>query len=391
MPFVWLWAATVSGGLGEGISLSALPLLMTTVTRDPLLVALLPAAAASAWAFFGLQAGALVDRWDRARVLFYADVARAGLAALLGVAVLVGLVTIASLLVFAFATSMATVLFRAADAAVLPSLVTRDELVRANGRLQAGQTVTASFLGPGCGGLIFALAPWLPSFGQAVAFAGSAVCLRRLPRRDEPRVRSGVPLRREVAQGLAQVWSDRTLRALAAGTTLQGAGTWMLMAVLVLYTLEILGAPAGGYGLLLTAYAAGSLLGAALCSTIRQRLGVWISLTSAALLGGLSIIALAATHTFLLGAAEMLTLGIAILILNISTVSLRQQRTPAHLLGRVSSTFHVLNVATAPVVAPISGLIASHFGLPAALAAAGVTFTAAAPLLAAGVRPSGRT
>ena len=108
-------------------------------------------------------------------------------------------------------------------------------------------------------------------------------------------------------------------------------------------------------------------------------------LASAALLGGLSIIGLSANHTFTAAAAAMLVLGVAIMVLNISAVTLRQQHTPQHLLGRVSSAFNVLNVATAPVLGTIAGLIASHFGLPAALAAAGITFSTAAPLLALGL------
>lgn len=390
-PFAWLWTATSSGALGEGVSLSALPLLMASVTRDPVLVALLQTAAALPWALLGLQAGALVDRWDRVRVLFLADVVRAGLAALLGIAVLTGLTGVTSLLLFAFATSVATVMFRAADAALLPSLVAGDDLIRANGRLQAGQTITANFLGPGLGGFIFALAHWFPATVQAGAFAISAVCLRRLPHPSQPRPHSGSTLRAEVARGLQHLWTDRTLRALAAATTLQGAGTWMLMAVLVLYTLETLGAPAAGYGLLITAYAIGSLLGTTLCSAITRHLGARAGLTSAALLGGLSIVGLAVTRSFPVAAAAMLILGVAIMILNISTVTLRQQRTPKHLLGRVSSAFNVLNVATAPAVAPLSGLIGSHLGLPTALATAGITFCAAGPLLAVGLRSPQRT
>lgn len=383
--FAWLLAATTSGGLGDGISLSVLPLLMATVTRDPFLVGLLQTAAALPWALFGLQAGALVDRWDRARVLFVCDLVRAGLAGLLVVAVWTGLVGVISLLLFAFTSAVATVVFRAAGAAVLPSLVASDDLALANGRLQAGQTITGSFIGPGLGGVVFAVAHAFPVAVQAVAFAVSAACLRRIPRRTTTRTRSGHTLRQEIGQGLHHLWTDRTLRALAAGTTLQGAGTWMLMAVLVLYALETLAAPAAAYGLLITAYAAGSLAGTALSSRLQARIGVRVRLASAALLGGLSILGLSATRTFAVAAVGMLVLGVAIMVLNISAVTLRQQHTPQHLLGRLSSAFNVLNVATAPVVGTVSGLIASHCGLPAALAAAGVTFCAAAPLLAVGL------
>lgn len=387
-PFRWLWTATASGALGEGISLAALPLIMASLTRDPLLVALLQAAAALPWALFGLQAGALADRWDRARVLFLADIARAALAAALGLIILLGLVHVTLLLVMAFTTSVATVMFRAADAALLPSLVTRTELPRANGRLKAGETITGSFIGPGLGAGIFALSHWAPALLQAAAFTISALCLQRLPRRQEPRPSSGLALRAEVAEGLHHLWADRTLRALAGATTLQGAGTWMLMAVLVLYSLETLHAPPVAYGVLITAYAAGSLLGAAVAAAVQARLGIRLALTAAALIAGFSVISLALTRTFAVAATAMFILGVAAMTLNIIAVTLRQQRTPEHLLGRVSGAFGVLNVASAPAVAPISGLIGVHFGLPAALAVAGTCICAAAPLLAGGINPA---
>lgn len=387
-PFRWLWTATASGALGEGISLSAHPLIMASLTRDPLLVALLQTAAALPWALFGLQAGALADRWDRARVMFLADIARAALAAALGLIILLGLVHVTLLLVMAFTTSVATVMFRAADAALLPSLVTRTELPRANGRLKAGETITGSFVGPGLGAAIFALSRWAPALLQAAAFTISALCLQRLPRRQEPRASSGLGLRAEVAEGLHHLWTDRTLRALAGATTLQGAGTWMLMAVLVLYSLETLHAPPVAYGVLITAYAAGSLLGAAVAAAVQARLGTRLALTAAALIAGFSVISLALTRTFAVAATAMFILGVAAMTLNIIAVTLRQQRTPEHLLGRVSGAFGVLNVASAPAVAPISGLIGVHFGLPAALAVAGTCICAAAPLLAGGINPA---
>ncbi len=151
-----------------------------------------------------------------------------------------------SLLLFAFTSGVATI-FRAADAAVLPALVASDDLAHANGRLQAGQTITGSSIGPGMGGVIFTVAHAFPVAVQAVAFTVSAACLRRIPRRTTTRTHRGDTMRHEIGQGLHHLWTDRTLRALAAATTLQGAGTWMLMADLVLYALETLSAPAAGY------------------------------------------------------------------------------------------------------------------------------------------------
>ena len=382
----WLWMATTSGALGEGISLSVLPLIMASLTRDPILVALLQVAAALPWLLFGLQAGALSDRWDRARVLFVADLVRAALVAVLALLVFLRTASVTALLIFAFASSMATIMFRAADAALLPSLVPSDELARANGRLKAGETVTGSFVGPASGSVLFAIANWFPLLVQSAAFAASVGCLRRLPHRSEPRPPSGMTLRSEVTQGLRHVWRDRTLRTLAGATTLQGAGTWMLMAVLVLYCLQTLDAPAASYGVLITAYAVGSLIGAGLASKATAHLSSRTCLTLAALLGGVSILVMATTQAFALAATCMATLGIATMVLGVIAVTVRQLRTPEELLGRVSSAFNVLNVGSAPVGAPIAGLIGTHYGIPVAVAAAGATFCAAAVLLAIGLQ-----
>lgn len=387
-PFGWLWTSTVSGALAEGISLSVLPLLMSSVTRDPVMVSTLQVAAALPWLAFGLHAGALADRWDRARVLFFADVARAAITGALALLVLMGMVNAVALLAFAFASSIATVMFRSADGALLPSLVSSDDLPKANGRLQTGQTVTGNFVGPGLGSILFAFAHSWPVFAQAASFATSVLCLRGLPRRVEPRPASGLSIRSEIAEGIKHVRRDRALLTLAGTSTLQGIATWMLMSILVLYSLQTLGAPPAAYGALFTTYATGSLTGASFAGRIAARVGTRTGMTLSALFCGLSLICMAMTNTFAVAAAGMALLGMSTMVLGIIAVSERQRRTPDHLLGRVSGVFNVLNVGSAPIAAPIAGLIARQWGIPTTIALCGLTFCAAALLLRAGLASS---
>lgn len=387
-PYAWLWSSTTSGALADGISLSVLPLLMSSLTRDPVLVSTLQVAAALPWLAFGLQAGALADRWDRARVLFFADVARTALTAALAVLVLFDLVSVVVLLGFAFCSSIATVMFRSADGALLPSLVSSDELPKANGCLLTGTTVTGNFIGPGLGSALFALTQASAVFTQAAAFATSMLCLRALPKRLQPHERRGLSLRTEISQGLKHIRQDRHLFTLAGTSTLQGIATWMLMAILVLYSLEVLEASPAAYGLLFTIYAIGSLAGASLAGRIAARVQTRTSLTLAALLSGISLFTIAMTSTFAVAAAGIALLGMSGMIFGILAVSERQRRTPEHLLGRVSGVFNVLNVGSAPIAAPISGLIAAHWGLPTAIAVCGLTFCLAAILLRIGLPDS---
>src|SRR5919199_5636715 len=83
-----LWAASAASNLSDGITLVAAPLLATSLTRDPALVAGLAFAQRLPWILFALLSGALADRLDRRRAMAAAGVCRAVLIGGLGVAVL---------------------------------------------------------------------------------------------------------------------------------------------------------------------------------------------------------------------------------------------------------------------------------------------------------------
>ena len=65
---IW-WANTVSS-VGDGAFVSALPLLAVTVTRDPRLIAVVSASFYLPWLLLSLPIGALVDRYDRVRIMW---------------------------------------------------------------------------------------------------------------------------------------------------------------------------------------------------------------------------------------------------------------------------------------------------------------------------------
>ena len=386
--FKWLWGATVSAGLSEGLALTVIPLLMTTLTRDPVLVSLLQTGAALPWLLFGLQAGALVDRWDRGRTLFFCDIARATLVAALVVIVSFNALQVWTLYAFVFLSAIATVLFRAAETAILPSIVESEDLGRANSALKTGQSISGSFVGPALGGVLIGVSVLASLCVQAASFAASAFCLGRLPHRSRKPEPSGLSVGAEVREGLRFVWSDRVLRTLLGATALQGAGIWMLMAVLVLFALQVLAVPAAAYGFLITAYAVGSFMGAAVCGPVETRLGSRTSLVLAAALAGAAVISLSASVSYVLALICMLVLGVAGMALTILALTLRQRRTPNGILGRASSLYNVVNVGSAPFVAPLSGYIGSHFGLAMAVAVAGGCLVVAAAVLLVGLRGS---
>jgi MFS family permease len=155
-----LWTAAAISNLGDGIFLTALPLLAATLTRDPLPVSAVFAAGWLPWLLFGLLSGALADRWNRRRLMWVVDAARFVVVGGLGVAVIAGLATIPLLVGVAFLLGVGQTLFDSAAQSVIPALVGRDpqRLERANGQLFGAQQVTQQLSGPPLGGWLFA--PW---------------------------------------------------------------------------------------------------------------------------------------------------------------------------------------------------------------------------------------
>jgi MFS family permease len=123
-----LWAASRTSNLGDGVTLVAGPLLAASLTRDPVLVAVLTFAQQLPWLLFSLVSGALVDRLDRRRVMAMVDFFRAGIIGILGLTVLSGWASIPLMYAVFFLLGTAETLVANASLAILPSVVSKDYL-----------------------------------------------------------------------------------------------------------------------------------------------------------------------------------------------------------------------------------------------------------------------
>ncbi len=233
-----LWTASTVSFLGDGVTLAAGPLLAASVTRDPILVAGVAVAQQLPWLLFSLPGGALVDRLDRRRVMWISDAVRCAAIGFLGGAVLLDLASLPILYAAFFVLGAATVPFSAASTSILPSVVTREGLAGANGRLFGAQVVAGQMVGPPLGGLLFASSTSLPFLVDAGSFvAASALVLamdgtfRATGLQEAPRT----TLRAEISEGFAWLWGHRLLRTLAMALGVMNLTSAATIAVLVLF------------------------------------------------------------------------------------------------------------------------------------------------------------
>ncbi|MBC9724704.1 MFS transporter [Streptomyces sp. TRM68367] len=369
-----LWSAAVLSSFGDALRTAALPLLAVTLTDDPLLVACVAACGYLPWLVFGLLGGAVADRVDQRRAMWTVDAVRGLLVAGFAVAVALGHASIGLLIALAFALTTLQTLFDNAATALLPSLVDRAALGSANARLMTGQRVAGGLLGGPVVPLLLTAGAAAPFAADAVTFLVAAALVASLragaPER-KPRP-AGSTLRREIGEGLRTLARDRVLRGLCAATALCNIGMGALIATLVLLVTGWLDAGTAGYAAAMTAYTAGSLAGGAANRRLVARVGAVRAVLVAGVAQIAALLVMGSVRSLAALVAAMAAFGFMGLVWNVNTTTLMQQRSPAEMLGRVSSAYRTLAVAGAPLGALLGGTVATAWGSnsPALLTAA---------------------
>jgi MFS family permease len=363
-----LWAASAVSNLGDGVALVAAPLLAAALTRDPALVAGLAFAQRLPWLLFALLSGALVDRLDRRRVMAAVGVSRALLIGALGIAVLLDLATIPLLYAVFFLLSTGETLFDTAAATVLPAVVHREGLPRANARLSGALTVTNQFVGPPLGGSLFAAAAALPFLLGAGGLAAAAALILALRGTFRVARAAGAPpadLRAEIAAGVRWLWRHRLLRTLALALALLNLTLVAQVSVMVLFARERLGLGPAGYGILIATYGVGGVLGSLVAGRVIARLGAGRTLRIAICIEAAVPAALALSSSPLLAGAVLALFGCHATVWGALLSSLRQELTPDGLRGRVASAYRFIEDGAAAPGALLGGLLATRLGLTA--------------------------
>jgi len=366
--FARLLAASATTNLGDGVRLAAGPLLVASVTEDPLLVAAAVWVQQMPWVLFSLPAGAWIDRLDRRRVVMVADLTRAVLAALLAAAIATDALGLVGLYAVLFAIGIAEVVADNATSALVPALVADEHLPRAYARLDAAFMVGNQFAGPPLGAWLFVAGAAWPFGAEAVAFAAGVLLvagIRRRPTVALSPTRTRGWLRRDITEGLRCLWGQDAVRLLAVVLAVMNVTFFIGFAVWVLYARQRLGVSETGFGVLLTAAAAGGLAGASLVGRLTDRFGTAPLLRAGLVIETGVLAVLAATSSPWVAGAAMFAFGAHATVWGVVTTTVRQRLVPDRLRGRVGSVYFLLVMGGAVVGAPIGGVLARELGLAA--------------------------
>jgi MFS family permease len=359
-----LLGASALSNLADGVFQIALPLLAVTLTRSPALVAGVVLAQRLPWLIMALPAGALADRLDRKRTMVRVDILRVVVMGAIAAAVAADVASIVLLYVAALVLGVGETLFDTAAQSILPSVVDRDQLSVANGRLQGVELVANAFVGPSLGGLAAAFALTSAFAASSGAYLVAALLLVGMvgsfqpPASDQPK-----NMKREIGEGLRFVWNNPVLRTLGLMLGLTNLAFTAHQAVFVLYATGEMGLSEAGYGLMFTSSAIGGVLGSVSAPWIERHVGRARSLLVSIALFGFTLAVPAITADVPANVVALIVAAFGSVVWNVITVSFRQRITPDHLLGRMNSAYRLLGWGTMPIGAAIGGLIAEVWGL----------------------------
>jgi MFS family permease len=371
-----LWAASTMSALGTGLSMVAAPLFVASLTASPLVVSAAFGVAWTPYLLFSLPGGVLVDRVDRRRLMVVIDWVRVIAMAALGVTMVTGHADVALLYAVLFVVNTGEALFRPAGQAMIPAVVPRSKLERANGWMTGGTTLMQELVGSPLGGLLFVISAAIPFLVNAGTYAVSAILIGLVAGSYRPAARDDSIQAGDRQRSVRSVWADlneglrwlsrqRLLRTMAIlmgllNMTLAGA-----TAVLVLLARHRLGMGSVGFGLLFTCAAVGGIIGA----VIGDRLIKWVTPTWTMRIGlvveaGFHLVLATARSPYFAGAA-FFAFGIHASLWTIASSSLRQRLTPPDMLGRVSASYLFITSCGNCLGALVAGAIASSFGITA--------------------------
>ena len=364
---------------GDAVTLTALPLLVLALTGSGLAMGVVGVLQMLPDLVFGLVAGALADRWDRRRMMLYADIGRAALTALIPLSMLLGLPTMGVILLVTFPISTLRVVFMAAYTGAVPNLVGREQIGPANSFMEAAFSF-GFIIGPGAAGFLATLIGPGPTLAvDAASFLASAAAISAISRslRADRREDDQRNLVHEVVEGIAFVARHQILRAAVAYWSWVSIATAALIPAVTYYVTKDRGLPSTALGLVIAAEALGYFTGAIAGARVTKNVGIGRVLIAANIMTGLGIFAfgqltdlpLLALVSFLAGASNALVL--------IGYITLRAMVTPDELLGRVGSTARMVSLGLQPIGMLVGGVLLDAAGGGVTLAAMGVATIAA--------------
>ncbi len=370
--------------LGDQFAFIALPWLVLQLTKDPLMLGTVLALEGIPRALFILFGGAIADHLSPRRVMLIANVTRFFLTALMAAVVFSGMVQVWMLFAFSLSFGIVAGFAIPAENSIVPTLVGGEDLQAGNSVIMA-ITQLAGFVGPTVAGIIIGrFSSTLTGVGIALAFDAftfvvSAVTLQMIRGH-----KAGTPSEKaattesvwaSIRAGVKYVWTDKPLRFIF--TILMALNFLLLGPIQVgipVLADQRLPERAAAFGLLMSAFAGGNLLGYLGAGALPRPTGMRLRRITIAFIGAFGIVigSLGIISSTGIDFGLLFLLGLGNGFMAILWITWMQARTPKEMLGRMMSLMMLSGTGLVPISQAAAGILSKWnltllFVIPGAL------------------------
>lgn len=378
--FLTLWGGQSLSVFGSQISQFALPWLVLDFSRSAVSVGALSAISFIPYLIFALPAGEIADRWNRRSIMLVCDAARCVLVFSIPLAYFLGFLTLVQLFVVAALMRLFTIFFDVGYTACLPNLVPKRQLTDANGKIEMTRSAAELSGQPLAGVLVAIFTAAGTMVIDTISYIVSVVSLFAIKRPF-----SALATRQEdgtfwerIGEGLRYVWNNPLIRALSAATAFGNLATSTASGVFVYRARIELGFNATATGIFLASLAIGQFFASLIVGRLAKKVPTGRQILVAAMVQPFFIAAFAFTGNLTAMTIVGICWGVAVTLLNVPFITLRQATIPDHLLGRASAAIRMVAWSSIPIGGFLGGLIASRYSTHA-------TFIVAAAILSLAV------
>jgi MFS family permease len=339
---------------------TAYPLLVWDLTHSAALVGLVGGIGTLPYLLLSLIVGALIDRWDRKRVMILCDTGRALNLASVLIALFLGRLTGVQICLNTLIEGTFFVFFNLAEVACLPRVVNNAQLPLATAQNEATMGTTA-LIGPLLGGALYSLRQFLPFLADAVSYAASVVTLSliHVPFQQQ----HGGQRRKlwvEIHEGFFWLWHQPVLRFMALITGVLNFINGGLTPILLVLVKQQQGSSLL-YGTILTIGGIGAIVGSLLGAPLQRRLRLGPVVIVILWVNALVFPCYALVqHPLLLGLISAI-IFVCGPIYNVAQLSYRLALIPDELQGRVNSVYRLLAFGFLPLGWSLTGLLIQWF------------------------------
>jgi MFS family permease len=368
--YMLLWSGQVVSTLGSTASGIVFPLLILAITNSPAAAGIAGALQSVPYLLFSLPAGALIDRWDRKRVMILCDAGRAVAMGSIPVAVALGALTIWQIYVVAFIEGTLFVFFNIAEVAALPRVVPKSQIPSATAQNQAAFGV-AGIAGPSIGTFLYGtlgrMAPFLADAISYIVSVGSLYFIKTRFQTERPQPAADRHLGREIMEGLRWLWKQPVVRFMAFDAGIGNLVFSSIALVLIVLARQV-GSPDGAIGAIFSIGSVGAILGSLAGGRLHKRFTfgqiiVWTAWAQALLYPLYAV----APNFLVLGAISGVIFT-AVPIANVAILSYRASLIPDELQGRVNSAVRLIAFGFQPLGSILAGFLIERFGVMSAVA-----------------------